>query len=202
MSKQGEGDKRSVVTDALASLGSIINDQERRDAIHLAVEPVQATTNLGPGAHVNAKGEPKEPFIGIVDPFLREIVRPGDWFWLVVYPRQIHSLRHVWTHPDFPSEEGRDLEAWVNRAAKDQKEESEKWLREFCTRGDGPGNYHTLLAGIEDHLTNVWGDRDYVHFDGTDAHGEIPPELWIHASNVLGIPIPEDKRATGFSCSC
>lgn len=36
------GDKRSVSTDALETLGTIIDDRAGRDAIHLAVEPVHA----------------------------------------------------------------------------------------------------------------------------------------------------------------
>lgn len=35
-------DKRSVATDALETLGTIIDDKQKRDAIHLAVEPVVA----------------------------------------------------------------------------------------------------------------------------------------------------------------
>lgn len=46
------GDKRSVSTDALETLGTIIDDRAGRDAIHLAVEPVKAGERLQPGQHI------------------------------------------------------------------------------------------------------------------------------------------------------
>jgi len=103
-------DNRSTHTDALASLGTIIDANEKRDAIHLAVEPVIAGENLRPGDHIMLT-EGKAYFdhstgrqfaLGIVDPFLTVPVAKGERFWLIVYPRQITSLRHVWDHPAFP----------------------------------------------------------------------------------------------------
>lgn len=98
-------DKRSVHTDALETLGTIIGDDEHRDAIHLAVEPVEAGEWLVPGQDislVNGKAFNRTgKHVGIVDPFLKEPIAPGQKFWLVVYPRMITSLRHVWTHPSF-----------------------------------------------------------------------------------------------------
>lgn len=106
--------ERSVFTDALNTLGTIHATPQQRDAIHLAVEPVVACEALNPGDHivVDYKNSPvpygmamKVPVgqgIGIVDPFLRETVLPGQQFWFVMYPRMVHSLRHVWTHPAFP----------------------------------------------------------------------------------------------------
>jgi hypothetical protein len=98
-------DNRSVFTDALETLGTIIDDTQKRDAIHLAVEPVQADEKLYPGQHIGLKHNGKAGITGIpsgiVDPFLSGPVFPDQWFWLVVFPRKITSLRHVWTHPAF-----------------------------------------------------------------------------------------------------
>lgn len=103
-------DKRAVHTDALETLGTIHTREEHRDAIHLAVEPIEAGMWLHPGEHVKLiDGKAHRIFkysdgaVGIVDPFLRDIVEPGQKFWLVVYPRMITSLRHVWEHPAFPT---------------------------------------------------------------------------------------------------
>lgn len=98
-------------TDALDTLGSIITTDEKRDAIHLAVIPVTSDYMLNPGDHVEhiADGKVQPAPIGcghgIVDPFLEQRVMPGEPFWLVIYPRQIRSLRHVWTHPAFDNTE-------------------------------------------------------------------------------------------------
>ena len=102
-------DKRSPLTDALATLGTIITPEEKRDAIHLAVIPVQATEQFFPGDHVTTEGDQayacsSNESVGIVDPFLTERVAKGQWFWLIIKPREITSLRHVWAHPHFPDE--------------------------------------------------------------------------------------------------
>lgn len=113
----GDGDKRTVTTDALETLGTIIGAGEARDAIHLAVEPVEAGERLcigeivglgldGKAYAVEPDGRAPVGFVvkplGIVDPFLKGGPKKGERFWLVVMPRQIRSLRHVWEHPDFP----------------------------------------------------------------------------------------------------
>lgn len=177
----------TVATDALATLGTIIDETAGRDAIHLAVEPVVAVEKLYPGQHVGfvdggvgTKGE----HIGIVDPFLDGFVAQGQMFWLVVYPRTITSLRHVWEHPKFPKS-----------TTIDKKAASEEWIRNFINTSDCP-SFHALLGAA---TNNNWDD-EYLHFDGTDAHGDIPSELWDHIENVTGEKIT--NRPKYFSCSC
>lgn len=103
-------DKRTVSTDALDTLGTIHTKQEKRDAIHLAVEPVVASETLFPGQHIvvdtagNAISTAPGQGLGIVDPFLTRPAEKGERFWFVMYPRQVHSLRHVWSHPAFVDE--------------------------------------------------------------------------------------------------
>jgi hypothetical protein len=106
-------DKRTVATDALATLGTVIDSSQRRDAIHLATEPAIAGEELKPGQHVFYDKFSRECFlspgyrrkpVGIVDPFLKEPLDIGDQFWLILYPGQITTLRHTWTHPDFLDE--------------------------------------------------------------------------------------------------
>lgn len=111
-------DNRTVATDALETLGLIHFKPEHRDAIHLAVEAVEAGEVISPGSDIGIamNGKAYEAgmsrriddlvqnvkALGIADPFLKKPVEEGNRFWLVVYPRQIKSLRHVWEHPDFP----------------------------------------------------------------------------------------------------
>ena len=190
-------DKRTVKTDALETLGSKITENEKRDAIHLAVEPVVAAHTLRPGDDVGfidgGVGTCDNP-VGIVDPFLKSNVKKGDRFWLVVYPRQITSLRHVWTHPAFPETEVSVV------VGNNQKDISEAWLRAFVQRSDCP-SYETVIAAAIGEGTQSWS-KEYLHFDGQDAHGEIPPEFWQHVEVVTGRKIPDSDRASYFSCAC
>jgi hypothetical protein len=197
----GHADKRSVSTDALETLGTIIGPGQGRDAIHLAVEPAVAAQRLSPGEDVGfvdgGVGKCENP-VGIVDPFIKGYVKKGEHFWLVVYPRQITSLRHVWTHPAFPDSElppitEADREN-ARRVAERLTGKSEKWLREFCANADCPG-YEAVMAAA----MNCEGD-EYLHFGGQDAHGEIPSEFWDHFEVVTGKKIK--NRPTFFSCSC
>lgn len=107
---------RTPSTDALETLGMIHFKPEHRDAIHLAVDPVTCGElplavgqRIGiingvayPAGYTVAEG--KVPYHGIVDPFLPSGVEHGDSFWFVMSPRMVTSLRHVWSHKDFPDE--------------------------------------------------------------------------------------------------
>ena len=100
-------DKRTTHTDALDTLGMMHTQFEKRDAIHLAVIQVRATEHLSIGQNISAvdgAAFADEDGLGIVDPFLERNPQPGDLFWMVIRPRLIHSLRHVWSHPAFDDE--------------------------------------------------------------------------------------------------
>lgn len=198
---------RKVATDALETLGTLIDETAQRDAIHLAVIPMVAATRLTPGEHVGRMRDGTaspvlEDLQGIVDPFLTTPVEAGQRFWMVIYPRQITSLRHVWSHPAFADET-------VPAASTPNVEVSEQWLRDFCARVDCPGydavmevlRGNTRVPSFQGH--DWYGaryDEDGLIFYGRDAHAEIPPEFWVHAETVLGKRLPH--RPEYFQCSC
>lgn len=87
------------------NLGHLPGPDARRDAVHVAVAPVEAAEELQPGQHIGlidnkAHGNHPSP-VGVVDPFLSTVVNLGERFWLFLYPNTVTSLRHVWTHPAF-----------------------------------------------------------------------------------------------------
>lgn len=89
-------------------IGTLLEGNEGRDAIHIAVAPVQAMGELEPGWHVVVEDGRKarmalgdEQSTGIVDPFLDCDVEKGQWFYVFLHPGTITSLRHVFTHPAF-----------------------------------------------------------------------------------------------------
>lgn len=202
-----EYQKHTTHTDALDTLGTIIGEGEKRDAIHIAVFPAVAAERLNPGDHVYLVGEniaaqchPGHPeAVGIVDPFLTSPVPFREGFWLLVYPRQITSLRHVWEHPDFPASREVPVDLVKVQAMASQllsdKATSEQWLRDFCNNSDVPGFHATIGAALEQQ------DDDYVVFYGSDAHGDIPDEFWHHLGIYTGETIVSNP-AKHFTCSC
>lgn len=189
--------KHTVSTDALDTLGNIISGGESRDAIHLAVDPIEAGTTLAPGDHVvikegkavRAPGIGKG--VGIVDPFLQDVVKKGDWFWLVVYPRTITALHHVWEHPDFAA------------ADTTGKGASERWLRNFVDQ-QGVHAYEddqgtTFDQFIDAALRAPGYGYMTLPFDG---NGSLPPEFWTHVERYTGTKIPQEGRTDYFSCAC
>lgn len=201
-------DKRSVATDALETLGTIIGEGAGRDAIHLAVEPVIASERLLAGQDVYllpdgraAKG--KDNAVGIVDPFLTQSVKPGDRFWLVVYPRKITSLRHVWSHPAFPeetnapifTEEEKELDEKVAKRLQGITP-SEQWMKEYADRIDV--SYEDLMEHAKDRAVHgsYW-------VDGGKFEGEvIPAGFWDHYEKITGEEVDSENRDNFFSCSC
>lgn len=209
------GDRRSVATDALETLGNIIDDTAKRDAIHIAVIPAIADRDLHPGDHVSVKSDglarwvPEGKGQGIVDPFLPEGPKAGERFWLLIYPRKIKSLRHVWSHPEFPDEPGVSVEPAKVDAVAGDRAAAEAWLRRFCDHADCP-SFETVMEILdkgtlpspdsEYYRTGGYVDGEYLHFNGEDAHGDIPPEFWDYAEIYLGKKLT--KRPSYFSCSC
>ena len=87
------------------TLGQLITDDAKRDAVHVAIAPVTAGEPLGPGFHVGVHDgyayHDQVNHIGVVDPFLPEDIREGDCFYIFLYPNTITDMRHMWTHPAF-----------------------------------------------------------------------------------------------------
>lgn len=205
------GDKRSVATDALEVLGMVITDKKvGRDAVHLACFPAKTFDSLtGPGAHVGLLEDGRisvfaaKP-IGIVDPFLPGLVVAGQEVLVLVYPRTIESLRHVWSHPDIPEE---------NTSVLVQTGVSMPPLK-APTVEDLIGRLDFVGRQLEWPLT---GKQLFEHMDGEpyhvvygdDASGEIkiPGDCWDMYTVIFGMPAANDPREPGnnglyFSCSC
>ncbi len=182
-------DKRDMHTDALAVLGNILTDDMNvgRDAIHLAVEPVVAGETLAAGEHIRlndqglaiATGDP----LGIVDPFVIGGVAKGQKFFMVLLPRTITSLRHVWEHPAFTKP--------VTVAAMEQR------LKEIA--GEIGARPEEILRN-----TQYWVQHGDYWSEGSrwEDRPDLPPDFWDVVSAVGGFEIPEDKREGFFSCSC
>jgi hypothetical protein len=102
------------VTRDVPNIGELVEGDARRDAIHVAVAPVEAAEDLLPGQHVglvSGLASSASAPIGVVDPFLKAPVLKGQRFWLFLYPNTVTSLRHVWTHPAFMAVPPRPKEA-------------------------------------------------------------------------------------------
>ena len=192
---------RTVNTDALATLGSIIDDTAKRDAIHLAVYPAVAGELLHAGQDVGFSpdgvalgiGAPAWALtaVGIVDPFLRNVVRAGQRFWLLLYPRQISSLRHVWSHPAFTDEP-----EVGSLPTNDATRLSTLAIRQYADAAGLSANGLLQRAG-------EWLDAGIYSVDGGRWEGfDLPDAFWDHYTVVTGRVVPADRRRSFFSCSC
>lgn len=191
-------------------LGELITTEQHRDAIHVAVAPVVAGEDVKPGQHVGFIASDNETvgvsgcgsLLGIIDPFLKcKKVRRGERCWLYLYPGSIQSLRHEWTHIAFNNE---PVATCVDKG------ESEAWLRRFASTHDCP-DFETLIrAAVGEDVRPDYDDgyyshgsyieNDYLHFNGRDAHGDIPDEFWVHVERYTGKRCSQKPRY--FTCSC
>lgn len=184
-------------------LGEIITTEQHRDAIHVAVAPVEAGERLTPGTHVTLRADGKAvsgaATIGIVDPFLRQFLMPGDRFWLFLYPNTITSLRHDWSHPSFPvccREDDLSRTPELTPFA-----ESERWMREYV-KGVCPYDSDELDNGYAKFVENA--RRGAIYYHGCDLHGaselHAAADLFRHLSVILGKPV--SAESFDYSCSC
>jgi len=217
-------DKRSVSTDALETLGTFpLNENEARDAIHLAVEPVVAGMLLRAGQDIgfDENGLAITPSIasykkmsnfkalGIVDPFVNGEVQPGDRFWLVVYPRQIKSLRHVWEHPDFPASTDLNVtvDYWPKEIAKaaepvvletESEVRSRQWIEDYAD--DIGVSYDWLMDNAQVYQVSTWHYVTHPEDSGRFEGESLPEEFWHHWEIVTG-KVPK-HTGSFFTCSC
>lgn len=177
-------------------VGQLIETEEYRDAIHVAIAPMVANTALFPGQQVGITPQGKasgsvEPKTGIVDPFLEHRVLAGQRFWLFLFPNTVTSLRHEWTHPAFdgapamPPPPGQDIKDRLKEIAAE------------CDIG-----YDMMM-----HAAEMWLDReDYTTQQGSETWRDSFPayaqEFWELYEKLSGKPVPADKRISFFSCSC
>jgi hypothetical protein len=166
-------------------LGKIIEGEQDRDAIHIAVAPVFAYVPLNPGEHIgfidiqtNRVSSFKTKKIGIVDPFLTKQVKVGEQFWMFLYPNTITSLRHDWIHPDFDNVRIENVKA---RA----------WITEWANR-----------YGLSyDDAMRMGQKQDF--FIGEVCYDNIPEEFWNNFEILTGTKIDEETReTTHFHCAC
>lgn len=192
-------DKRTVHTDALETLGMVIDDTQKRDAIHLAVEPMVSKYFMEPGQHLTADGEMCKEYgdnaVGIVDPFLGHNIKPGQRFWLVLYPRTIKSLRHVWEHPAFAKSE-----IYVEH---DPIAESKEWIEDYADSFHAGlygecVSYDCLIEGAKDYLNN----GKYLNKGDVFDNERLNEEFWYHFEIVTGRKVEEQERMNFFTCSC
>lgn len=209
------GDKRSVTTDALETLGSIIGPDEARDAIHLAVENVVAGEVLWPGQPIGLKDDGMAYFhgtasmrgkkhLGIVDPFLVNRVNAGEHFWLVVFPRQIKSLRHVWEHPDFPPSRDNLMLSSVTHGRDDLGTSGEDTVAKASVylhrvARDTERTYEELIQLGKDNLDH---DEFVTQHDSESWRDSFDHDrFWDAFKLVTGID-PGDRGGYIFNCSC
>lgn len=189
--------KRTVTTDALETLGTIIDDKQKRDAIHIAVLPAVAAERLLPGQDVaveDDKASRHGKHVGIVDPFLKEPVREGERFWLLLYPRMVTSLRHVWSHPHFVDEN-------EQRATPATSKSAELLAAEGVLDrvADAAGLTRSeLIEGAKDYQER----GEYMIQGGRWEGFGVGADFWPAYDLVTGETTPEDNRDNFFSCSC
>lgn len=177
-------------------VGKILQSGEQfeRDAIHVAIIPVMADMILYPGQSVGVcekqipKVDTMSESVGIVDPFLKDRIFPGQWFYLFLFPRTVSNLRHNWSHPAF-FENAKDIQRSI------------EWLKNFASRHnfsypyDGEGPYKEMMRQVKVYLSRGTSDSD------SWQHIELDNTFWDHIETVLDQKIV-DYRTEYIPCSC
>lgn len=171
-------------------LGNLAPKTGQRDAIHVAVAPVIAATQLKPGTHVlldeaghACEAPPPVEGIGVVDPFLRADVKAGELFWLCLYPKTVSGLRHDWSHPSFQERSG-DSDA------------AQTWITTFAAQWKY--SFDEFMTGAREYL-----QKDY-ELDDNWAQLDVPDEdwntFWQHFHTLTGLSINDKDKAFVTCC--
>lgn len=181
-------------------IGQLLNGSEKKDAIHIAIYPAVADKTLHPGTPVTLRDDdpsiavqcPAGVSIGIVDPYLRAPLRPGDRFYIFINPGTITGLRHDWTHPMLKPE------FEVDR----RLEEAKQWMRDFA---DDVGMSYKEIINAGD----MWvkANERTTQYSSSAAQDtlnndkEKTQKFWECYKIITGRE-PKDTEVQPFSCSC
>lgn len=176
------------------TLGRCPNATSERDAIHVAVIPMVASEMLRPGQRVGVIADgaagPSADVVGIVDPYLTDVVPKGELFWLCLLPGTVTGMRHHWRHPIF--DEGQPHVIAKNKMS------AEAWLRKQC---EPLGCSFDALVGDDSELVCAEWIYSPLNEDARDYWYEIKDEFWKQHEIYTGRETPEQLRG-GFTCSC
>jgi hypothetical protein len=183
--------KGNFMSDPQTKLGQIIDGDQQRDAIHIAVAPVIARELMMPGTHVGLYEGRATPLsdnpIGIVDPFLPSAVKRGQQFWMFLYPNTITSLKHIWTHPAFSAEE----------AVLTEKLAAEAWLKDYAKRNYTEYDYLIECAKTGDDI--CFGNEQ----DDLNSDAGLRQKFWDSLELVTGQKMTNEQRSIEwFRCAC
>lgn len=177
-------------------LGTLAPDNAERDAIHIAIAPVEAGEPVSRGqriALVDGKGyvaiTGQGKAIGVVDPFLSVTVNPGQRFWLFLYPSTVTGMRHHWSHPYFTD----------SGPARDPEGEARRFIEKIADIcGKEPSELIEDASRYADHPDfgyTIDNSEDYKSVDYDEW-----VEFWKHFSVVTGRSV--NDLGCPYTCSC
>lgn len=195
------------MTIAQDTVGHILTSIQGRDAIHVPVLSVVAQVKLSPGEDVGQDGTRNKP-IGIVDPFLKKRVEPGEVFWLFMYPRTISTLRHVWDHPEVPSELGivkssntrlpiKEVNPYTNLPYTKEQKSALDSIKNYCDEIGIEDPDILIKAGLE-----YIQSKDYLCLGGLLEGLYTEDYFWADLEVLIDKEIKDDDRENFFTCSC
>jgi hypothetical protein len=176
-------------------LGAVPPANSERDAIHVAVVPMRASELLRPGQRVGVVGPqmagPSTDVVGIVDPYLVDVVPKDGWFWLALLPNTVTGMRHHWQHSSF-------TDGFQDLHEKPQKAASVAWIKAQC---EDLGISYDELMDPACEIVNGDYILNGLNESSRDHWYSIEDEFWKHYELVTGRSVPTRMRG-GFTCSC
>lgn len=161
-----------------------------RDAVHIPILLRKASEMLRPGQRVGIVSEgivgPSADIIGIVDPFLTDVVPKGGFFWLCLLPGTVTGMRHHWFHPAF------------DKPVDDRKADAEAWLMAQC---EPLGCDFEDLVGPNSDLVCGEFILSGKNENARDHWCAIQDEFWRQRLIYTGEDVPKKNRG-GFTCDC
>ena len=193
-------------SDAQFTIGKIIDETARKDAVHFALAPMYAFEKIWPCSHV--KLMPTRPgyvrhahetdplAIGVIDPFLLEGAEKDERFWVFLNPNTITNLRHEWEHPAFAEQEQTSDQKTAAKVADALlRTPQRRLLEDFAEEIDV--SYEELLNAASDFVTA----GNYLS-QGSKFEGVRSPEGFWSAYDFVTQTKSGMTDESFFSCAC